>query len=785
MVSSNAGRALSRVRLAVCALAVVLRAECSAGEAASPSRPSASPVKLTISAAPSYLAREPIYISVTIENVSAVPERVHDLSSGFAGRDVLDFAVQRPTVDKTPRARPRPVPAQGARLRDIVELPPGARMIGEFYLAKYDLTILSGQYQVRGLYRPPAGPEAMPPAQSEAIRFEVRAVTGRDQRLIEECLSHMGHPLVPFVYDSNTSLYYKTMDAEKKYRRAVEDFPDAAMTKYLAFYLARYYHRYNRHAEAIKLLEDIVLAAAPFALSDDALMVQAQCYQRLGKKEEARQTIGKLLTDFPSGNCARLTPEFHPLLLELLKDHETPAPVRAACIAAAAESGALGCTPILVSLLDDEGSADPEAEADVRLCDLAAAALERMHRINYTGIAELYQSGPLEKRDAGIALWKAWHAAQGKTRLDRWREVYAGKLMGQTVTLLDGAPDRGERAIIKSRLRAALGTSFCLGDLPGVDAVVSPNVADLWRIMRVQGEKRWRILLSTWRGLERAYDAQFVPKATEAQWGPDRQALALILFARDITAFPKVWAWSFCRDFAEQFPASNLLKDVDQVKQELTATFREQNRQVVLHGRIAQLEPVLAPGGDGPSRPDDISFLQGRIAQQPSNWAYHCAVIDYCARQKISADYHPHLPDLVKLYPGNEWLCLAEAAYQMRVTKRRRSALEYADKAAILNPGNPKVYAVRGMAHLTVGRSKQVALDDLTKAFTLDPASLGNEPETVRAVTFLVEKTWRYRDKQKARGYVKTLAPLRAFGSQVPLKDNGAFKRLVEMTTPR
>jgi tetratricopeptide (TPR) repeat protein len=116
----------------------------------------------------------------------------------------------------------------------------------------------------------------------------------------------------------------------------------------------------------------------------------------------------------------------------------------------------------------------------------------------------------------------------------------------------------------------------------------------------------------------------------------------------------------------------------------------------------------------------------------------------------------------------------------MRVKKRQALAVDFADKAIILNPMNAKGYAIRGMIQMASSQGIHAALSVLRKAFQLDPASLGDEPETAQAVSFLVEKTLALGDKPKAGEYLEKLGDLKAFRSEEPLKKTATYRKLLE-----
>ena len=471
--------------------------------------------------------------------------------------------------------------------------------------------------------------------------------------------------------------------------------------------------------------------------------------------------------------------DVHGLLERLLSDEETPEPVRLAAIVSAGTARVRRCTAPLIDLLDNKERRSPATRDSVRVCDMAASALERIYRINYTGTRNVYFDGSIEARDGGIAVWKEWYASRPKHAALRTRAAYLAKLLDDSVTELARQPDQSARSAIKGRLLAALGTTFCLGDLVGVDAVVGPCVRDLARIIQVYSEDHWHGLVKSWRSLQRVYSGKFLPDGHRASSAHEKQALEFICFSGGIASFNRVSLWALCQNFGESFPDSDLLGNVNTIKERLDADFALKKRQVVRHGHIPVLEPVRKAQQTGNMIPVASGSLTERVTQEPSEWAHHREAVDYCERNNVVTDRYWYFDQLVRLYVGNEWPFLADAAYQLRVLRRSEHALTSADKALILNPGNPKAYALRGMIRVVAGRGGELALEDLKKAFELDPQSLGDEPETPQAVFFLVEQTLKAGDKAAARKYLEALGGLKAFRAEQPLKEVDRFKELM------
>lgn len=473
-------------------------------------------------------------------------------------------------------------------------------------------------------------------------------------------------------------------------------------------------------------------------------------------------------------------PDVSALLLEVLRDEEAPGCVRTAAISAAGEAEAFECTPELARFLDERRPRSDRAGDSVRICDIAAAALERMYRVRKSSLKYVFLTGSVKARDDAIALWKQWYIRQGRTAMGASREHRMATALSESVKTLESSSEGDIRYAAKATVQANFSLAFCMGDLRGVDIVVAPSVQDLWSIMRASSEDDWHRFLNPWRDLESAYRAQFLRSSREASLQDDEQAAQFIRFADGVPRFPKVWVWSFCRTFSERFCDSRLLADVDAMRQTLNAGFRRIGRHVVVHGHIPVLEPLPEQVEKMCHSLTGTALLCSRLKCDPSNWELHQEALTYCALRRTASEQYPLFADICKLYPGNEWPFVANAAYQSRHREEHGVALQFADKALILDPGNPKAYAVRGMIRVVAGKGGELALDDLKKALELDPHSLGDEPETPQAACFLVEQTLRVGDKAAARKYLEVLGELKAFRAEQPLKDTAKFKELVE-----
>lgn len=469
-------------------------------------------------------------------------------------------------------------------------------------------------------------------------------------------------------------------------------------------------------------------------------------------------------------------PDVNEVILQLLQNKDTPKPMRLAAFTAAAAARAYECTPTLVGFLDRREGCGGHRGDKMRVCDLAASALESMHWINYTGIRGVYHSAPLEKRDEGVALWKKWYATHEARPYEEWRELYVGQLIEATLKALEDDPDEATRAVLRERLLGGLRASHCLGELPGVDAIVGPCLRDAWRLRRVYGESVWSRALKPWSGLWYAARAKFFPAAKKSAGDPDRQASEFIVFAQAHSRFPRLQLWTLCRNFAEAFPASKLLPKVNAIKSEAETGFREQRQQVVVHGHIAVLEPMPKPP---PVRPGAVlvynQYLFQKVSEEPSNWERYRVAVDYVAQKGKNAgrvgSVATLFPNKIARYPGNEWPFLGNAIYQLRVKRDFGRALEFADKALVLDPNNAKAYAIRGIIRAASGQSEDAALEDLKQAFKRAPKALGDEPETPQAIAFLIQKTREAGDDAQARAYATALKQLRPLKVEHPIKE--------------
>ena len=474
-------------------------------------------------------------------------------------------------------------------------------------------------------------------------------------------------------------------------------------------------------------------------------------------------------------------PDVGRTLLSVLQNPSTPRPVFLAAITTANSARARECTPVLAGFLNQIEPAQRFSGDTARVCDMAAAALENIYRINYVGKPGSYFAESVAKRDEGIAVWRKW-AATTNNGTAGLREQYVSQLIEKVVTSLRDTEEKADIPSLKDQLSTALGTRFCLGDLSGVDAVVGPALEDQWRIMRVAGEDLWVDHVNVWQRLETAFIRNFLIEQNSLREKPtDCQALAFVLFAEREPYFPRVLVWSLCRNFADVFPRSGLLPDIVQVCRGLEDEFARNNRKIVLHGHTPVLEPVPSSGKpQGNMVPVGYSALHQSLEREPSNWLLHRVAVQALKTTGWNLDAYPLLSQQTKLYPGNEWSYIANAAYLLRVRKEPDKAMVFAEKALILNPDNAKAYVVRGAIRLATTTGTETAAADLAQAMKIDPDSLGGEPETSQAVLCLIEWILRTNGKPAAQEALRRLGGLTVFNATQPLRDMPEFQALAQ-----
>lgn len=122
------------------------------------------------------------------------------------------------------------------------------------------------------------------------------ADTRERNSFIMDCLSFEGGPIGHEMWDADNDYFYLNMGFERRYLRSVKMYPEYPASKYLAYYLAKYYHRVGREEEAVPLLE-FVSKQETFPLSDDAALLSFRC-------GAGKDVLVNLLEDYPDGNCA-------------------------------------------------------------------------------------------------------------------------------------------------------------------------------------------------------------------------------------------------------------------------------------------------------------------------------------------------------------------------------------------------------------------------------------------------------------------------------------------------
>ena len=469
------------------------------------------------------------------------------------------------------------------------------------------------------------------------------------------------------------------------------------------------------------------------------------------------------------------------VLLRLLQNAETPKPTLLAAISAAGTAKATKCVPALTALLDNRELRKMYPDDNARVCDISAANLEEIvgsHRLPVGA----YVTTSLPERDEGIAAWKEWVAQQATQPDLHPRTTLADKLLSQQLVLLMEKTTSDARHATKVRLQQAFHTDFCLGDLPGVTALVAPSARDEWRIMQANGEDSWFRSVGHWQELDLAYERQFLT-STQLPGQPDEQAASFIAFA-DTTPMPKVWIWSFCRDFADIWPKSAQAPKIATLQARIVVDLAKEHKKVVLHGRIAVAEPTPPLSVEHPTMiAEGYGAISDAVNAAPSSWGRHRAAVAYFAEENSHLDVYHKLADFSVQYPGNEWPFIGAAAYELRVRKRLDRGLDYVNRALILNEANSKAYAIRGMLRVTLGKetNADLAVTDLKRAYELDLKSLGDEPETHAAIALLIEKALEAKDTARAKEYLKTLGSLRAFGSDQPFQSTDTYAKLAKV----
>jgi len=572
-------------------------------------------------------------------------------------------------------------------------------------------------------------------------------------------------------------------------QRAIRALPNDQQLRFADRFLASPHWKARCHGVTILERQPTATALPRFRrlLDDEAPYIRRNAATWLVKKRTNDPRALRILMDDATSRDPKTaldpiirlgrieSPDVHAFFAKLLGTEGLPTRILGTAMCAAAGSRAYACAPRLVELLDDRRPV--EGSPDHRVCDIAAYALEMLYRINHSGTTKAQS---IEERDAWIATWKAWYAAEGHLPPQTIQANYAIRLLDESLRTLQGSPPAPVRERIKRRLIAATGTAFCLGDLPGVDAIVAPSVRDLWRILQVHEPALWHKFRNAWESHQYVFKHEFLKAAKDRFKRPDRQAFEFLRFTHGSRNFSKVRVWGFCRDFAEVFPASEHVRAVTAIRKEAQDAIATTRNRIVLHGHIAVLEPVPRARERRPSMvPPYAAYLAERVHEEPSNWRLHQALIDHAAaarrrRELVPKAYAP-LAGLSVLYPGNEWLFVAAAAYQLRVRGAHQEAAALASKALILNPGNAKAHALRGIIRMGMSKEHDGAAADLARAAKLDPKALGDEPETPRAAAFLIRKTREAGNARQARAWQKALAGLQPLHITHPIDDYRAL----------
>ena len=188
--------------------------------------------------------------------------------------------------------------------------------------------------------------------------------------------------------------------------------------------------------------------------------------------------------------------------------------------------------------------------------------------------------------------------------------------------------------------------------------------------------------------------------------------------------------------------------------------------------------------------PAGYTALRMQLRREPSNWPLYGANVEHFRKKyeravaKNDPQKPPYVYDIVfkqwiKLYTGNEWPYLGNAIYQWRVLKNAERAIDFADKALILNPANAKAHAIRGMIRIAADNSLDKAEADLRRAFELDPTSLGDEEETNDAVIFLARRIIQEDSQGSIAAQLEVLARLKPRRSAQAVSEDERFKGLL------
>lgn len=429
--------------------------------------------------------------------------------------------------------------------------------------------------------------------------------------------------------------------------------------------------------------------------------------------------------------------------------------------------------PTLFQLLDDPTPLRRTQDDTSRFCDYAAQTIERIYEVHRLPMNAYYQ-GELAVRDAAIAKWQAW----GREQTDVMTADPKASVTADTVehAMAVFAGEGGDRKTARDSMQLAFSGHLCLGHLPGIDWVILPSIRDLTRVLSVLGDDRRNAEVRPWSDLDLRLLREFLPAHPGLMAAlPDAQAAAFIQFVvenpkKTGDPFPDDWAWSFCRSFPEVFPDSPRREEVAGYGRRISERTQLRGMRIMLHGTIPELEPIpqeaTTPKAGGAIQIGFGAAAQ-RVSNEPSNWERYRAAVDClvksCATRRNKGEevkpFGVFERQQIQQYPASEFPLLGEAAAYLRVWSDPATALEYADKAKTLNPGNPKVLAIRGIILLELDPPQtEDAFLALWQAFELAPESLAGEPESDQAVTFLLGEI---RKRQGEEAYQEAKAKTR------------------------
>jgi len=510
------------------------------------------------------------------------------------------------------------------------------------------------------------------------------------------------------------------------------------------------------------------LALAYLYLKLDDGKAKARLLRSLTAAEQVTAiAAGKSLTWFPGEG------EANELLGKSLLSETYPLAVRCEVIIAVGDRGNRPALPALFQLLGDPTPLKWTPDGTMRLCDLAAQSIARVYRAHRVPM-DAYCGAKLDVRDQAIAKWQAWAAKQADvTKADPRAEVAADAARDA----LDAfSTDAGDPEAGRAGMRLAVSGNMCLGVLPGIDQVILPSVRDVMRVLSVLGPSQRNSEVRHWDTLDLRLRREFLPQHPGlSKSAKDAQAVAFIGFLVENPRetghrFPLDWTWSFCRNFPDVFPASGHRQAVKGYSDLILKKVQEQGQTIIMHGTLPELEPIPEP--EAPPKPGRMVQIGLGAAfrgfkSRPSEWRHHRDAVTNLAKwaaerrakgERIAPDsfFEKHT---IQTYPANEIPLLGEAALHLRAYLNPVTALDYANKARILNAENPKVHAILGMIYLQFDPPQaEQAFLAFQEASDRAPESLGGEPESQQAVTFFLAELKR---REGSETYAAALARLK------------------------